>query len=127
MKKNDLLVFIKKNYSVIVIGICAVVFLFFLSGILEGDKQSDENDVSSLAKELESFLMNLEGVGECKVMIYKDTPVKTSYSSSVQEKISGIAVICDGGNNSSVKNSIIEVLTRLFGLSGNRISINAKW
>jgi len=40
--------------------------------------------------------------------------------------ISGIAVICDGGNNSKVKSSIIEVLTRLFGLSGNRISVNAK-
>ena len=55
-----------------------------------------------------------------------DSTSNSSFSTSVQEKISGIAVICDGGNNSKVKSSIIEVLTRLFGLSGNRISVNAK-
>ena len=125
MNKTDLFVFIKKNYSVIVIGICAVVLLFFLSEIFGGTAGSTGTDNVSLECELETFLMNLEGVGRCEVMIYMDISSKTSYSSSVQEKISGIAVICDGGNNSSVKNSIIEVLTRLFGLSGNRISVNA--
>ena len=60
-------------------------------------------------------------------MIYMDSTTKSSYTSTVYNKISGIAVICDGGKNSSVKNSIIEVLTRLFGISGNRISVNAKW
>ena len=125
MNKTDLFVFIKKNYSIIVIGICAVVLLFFLSEIFGGTGGVAETDNVTLESELESFLMNLEGVGRCEVMIYMDTSSKTSYSAAVQTKISGIAVICDGGNNSSVKNAVIEVLTRLFGLSGNRISVNA--
>ncbi len=127
MNKNDLFVFIKKNYSVIVIGICAVVLLFFLSEIFSGADSLTKKENVSLEEKLESFLMNLEGVGECEIIIYMDTSSKSSYSSSVQEKISGIAVICEGGNNSRVKSSVIEVLTRLFGLSGNRISVNAKW
>ncbi len=126
MNKNELFIFIKKNYSVIVIGICAIVLLFFLYGVFGGSQTANQNESSSLEESLEQFLMKLEGVGHCEVMIYMDSSTKTSYTSTVYNKISGIAIICDGGKNSSVKNSIIEILTRLFGLSGNRISVNAK-
>ena len=37
--------------------------------------------------------------------------------------VSGVAVICQGGDSSRVKNDITEVLSRTLGISGDRISV----
>lgn len=126
MKMSDITAYIRKNYFVIVIGVCALVLLMFLSENLVSDDSTDNSNSSDMETQLETFLSKLQGVGECDVIIFTETEKVSSFSSSVSETISGIAVVCSGGGNSSVKSMIIEVLTRLFGISGSRISINEK-
>ena len=46
------------------------LLLFFLSEAFGGSKISNNSSVRTLEQELESFLMNLEGVGNCDVLIY---------------------------------------------------------
>ena len=126
MKLNNIVAYIKNNFFIIAVGICAFVLLLFLSENFGSRDLESDSGSSELEVQLESFLSNLQGVGECDVMIFIENEKVSSFSSSVSEKISGIAVICTGGGNSGVKSMLIEVLTRLFGISGSRISINEK-
>ena len=107
-------------------GICACVVLIFLSENLSGLDSSSKKTEIDVETELESFLMKLQGVGDCDVILFTEEEKTSSYSSSYNQKITGIAVVCEGGGNSAVKSMILEVLTRLFGISGSRISINEK-
>lgn len=38
-------------------------------------------------------------------------------------EISGVAVICDGGNNIRIKSEITELITRLFGIGADRVYV----
>ncbi len=123
---NDITDYIRKNFFVIAVGLCALVLLIFLSENF-GSKESDRVVTGSdIEVRLESFLSQLQGVGGCDVIIFTENQKTSSFSSSEVETISGIAVVCDGGGNSAVKTMITEVLTGLFGVSGSRISINEK-
>lgn len=44
----------------------------------------------------------------------------------IYPKIRGVAVICDGGNNPLIKEQIIDILSALFDINSNRISVAAK-
>lgn len=125
MKFNNISNFIRKNFFIIAIGISALVLLVFLSENFRDDRSSIKNG-DDLEVRLESFLTNLQGVGECDVIVFTETDSVSSFSATVSECISGIAVICEGGGDIAVKTMIIDILTRLFGISGSRISINAK-
>lgn len=130
MKTGDILKFIQKNSVLIISGIILLSVFIFLSKTL-GSTGSESSDSDSgyeeqLEIELSEFLSQLNGVGECRVMIIADKTQTSSYSSKTTYSVDGIAVICEGGGNASVKTRISEVLTRLFGISGSRISINEK-
>lgn len=125
MKSGYVTDFIKKNFLLIAVGIASVVLLLFLSETFGGtDEKNGISNSDSLESRVEEFLSSLCGVGECNVMIFFENEKTSSFSSVETEKISGIAVICAGGGDSTVKSTITDVLTRLFGLSGSRISIN---
>ena len=124
LKLDSAMAFIRKNFTIIAIGLSVIVFLLFASENFSGSDKKDKSNSSSLEVKLESFLSSLQGVGNCEVIIHTDTEKLSSFSSSAEETIKGIAVICDGGGNVSVKNAVTEILTRLFGISGSRISVN---
>ena len=123
-KFDSVMAFIRNNFMIIAIGLAVVVLLLFASENFSGIEKSDKNSSSSLEVKLETFLSSLQGVGRCDVIIHTDKEKLSSFSSTSDETIKGIAVICDGGGNVSVKNAVTEILTRLFGISGSRISVN---
>lgn len=127
MKADSITSFVKKNYFIIIVGICALVVLLFLSETFGGNQSENHLDESdNLEIKLERFLSKIKGVGECDVILYYKQELKSTFSSAEESMISGIAVICDGGDDSGIKSMLIDVLTRLFGISGSRIVINAK-
>lgn len=107
----------------------------------------------TLRKELEQTLSEMSGVGKCTVFItYADggetvyaydedtstsdgkTDSKSKYvlvssrSSGLILKVYcpsvlGVAVICQGGDSTRVKNDVTEVLSRTLGISADRISV----
>lgn len=42
----------------------------------------------------------------------------------IEPKVKGVVVVCEGGENSAVRSSIIECVTSAFVISSNRISVN---
>ena len=49
---------------------------------------------------------------------------KTVLIKQLEPKISGVVVVCDGGDNLQVKEKIISCITALFNISTNRVSVN---
>ena len=124
LKLDSVMVFVRKNFILIAVGLCAVVLLYFMSANFSGAEDSSLEYSSELEIKLEAFLSSLQGVGSCDVIIFTNEAKSSSFASVKTESIGGIAVICDGGGDILVKNSVSEVLTRLFGISGSRISVN---
>ncbi len=106
-----------------------------------------------LRKDLEAVLSGMSGVGKCSVLITFSDAGETVYacdedlSSSegrtdsdrqyvlvasrseglilkvYSPSVLGVAVICQGGESTRVKNDVTEVLSRTFGISSDRISV----
>lgn len=107
----------------------------------------------TLRKDLESLLSEMSGVGKCTVLITFSDMGETVYAcdedvSSVDGKVtsdrkyvlmssrseglilkvhspsvSGVAVICQGGDSTRVKNDVTEVLSKALGITADRISV----
>ncbi|MBR6788325.1 MAG: hypothetical protein IKM44_00765 [Clostridia bacterium] len=73
--------------------------------------------------ELENKLSEIQGVGDVSVLI------SWSYESDTAESIpkaEGVIIICDGGNNISVKMKLISSVSAYFGISENKINVLTK-
>ncbi len=107
----------------------------------------------ALRRELEATLSEISGVGKCSVFITYSDGGETVYamdenasqsngkidskrqyvlvssrSSGLVLKVytpsvQGVAVVCQGGDSTRVKNDVTEVLSRTLGISGERISV----
>lgn len=106
-----------------------------------------------LRKELETTLTKLSGVGKCTVFLTFSDEGETVYAcdedlSTSEGKIDsdrkyvlissrsdglilkvyspsvlGVAVICEGGDSTRVKNDVTEILSRTLGLTADRIAV----
>lgn len=101
---------------IIIIGIAVSAF----SPVEKGD--SSEND----STKLKNLCIAITGTTNVNVMITYEDAVQTSFwSTETQAKrVSGVAVICDGGDNSDIKLKIYEVIKSLFGIPSTRISVS---
>ncbi len=106
-----------------------------------------------LQRDLEALLSKMSGVGKCSVLITFSDSGETVYAcdedlSSSEGKtdsdrkyvlvssrseglilkvyspsVLGVAVICEGGDSTRVKNDVTEVLSRTLGISADRIAV----
>ena len=60
------------------------------------------------------------------IIIKEDGNEKGLTIKEIYPEIRGIAVICDGGNNPIIKECIVSMLSALFGINTNKISVAAK-
>ena len=54
-----------------------------------------------------------EGVGECRVMLTYDS----------EGRVTAVAVLCEGADRAEVRRRITDMLTSLYGIGTNRISV----
>lgn len=121
--------FIKKYY--IILLLVTGLFIIAISGNEKNDRLTASFDHSHYAQKLEqkisTIISMMDGAGECEVVVNID-------SSSVNEKtkeqiipaVSGVAIICDGGNDINIKNSIINAVSTLLGIGSNKVCVIAK-
>ncbi len=99
-----------------------------------------------LEKRLESLLSGIGGVRSVDVMITLESSNENVYATSgansdfvilqssngsesgiklteINAKVRGVAVVCDYGGSEEMKMQIIEMLTSLFNIGSNRISV----
>ena len=60
------------------------------------------------------------------IIIKEDGNEKGLMIKEIYPEIRGIAVICDGGNNPVIREQMVNILSALFGINTNRISVAAK-
>ena len=80
-----------------------------------GEEMNEEERVAALCS-------MLDGVGECRAVINYVTE-SGGYGREEREYIAGIAVVCEGGDSYDVKIMISELLSSLYGIGTNRITV----
>ncbi len=119
MRSEDLLVKLKKNFSLIIVAAVAVsMMLLFMSSKKQTSSLSAE-ELETWSEKLENFLENMEGVGECEVLIF---PAENISSANA---VRGISIVCQG-DSARVKTQITEAVATLFGINESQISISRK-
>lgn len=93
--------------SVILLLFAVCILLITLGGTRDSEKTSTEAD-----DELSEVCSMMEGVGECRVMMtYKDG------------EVFAVAVICEGADDPKTEMRIVELITSLYGIGSNRVSV----
>lgn len=110
-----------------------------------------ESQAASYAQDLENRLQQLiesvDGAGPCRVMVTVSEGEQTVYATDTDQgensarsehvllgdealiesvkvpRIQGVAVLCEGGNDTSVQNTITELVRSLTGIGANHITV----
>lgn len=86
------------------------VLLILLSGVFISDEAAV--DVGPEA-ELSELCSSLSGVGRCRVAL--------TYGEG--EEVCAVAVLCDGAENAKVRSELCKLISSLYGIGYNRISV----
>ena len=98
-------------------GRLAILLALLLVGvgmILLGRGGEAEKNSATLSEELAELCSMVEGVGECRVML----------TESEGGEVVSVAILCDGGDRVEVRAALTDVISELFGIGTNRISIH---
>ena len=102
IKKQD------KGLIILIIGAMALAILLFPAS----NKGAVEETPPDEEARLEELCSKIEGVGECRVMVtYKGGEVYA------------LAVICRGADNPQVRERLTELITSMYGIGANRVTI----
>ncbi len=93
--------------------ICGVLMLMLGSRMFFGDGGEQIVAQASAEDELAELCSAIEGVGRCRIMLTEDE----------DGRVCAVAVLCDGAGSVSVRKSVTELMTSLYGIGANRISI----
>jgi hypothetical protein len=83
----------------------AVLLIVFGGGGESDDNVTPEDELAAVCSEM-------EGVGECRVMVtYKDG------------EVFAVAVICEGAESPKTRQKIVELVTSVYGIGSNRVTV----
>ena len=95
---------------VIAVLICGVLLMLIGSASIfrDGEQKSEKGEEEVLSQ----MCSSLSGVGECRVMM--------SYEG---DDICAVAVACEGGDIVEVRSRVCELISSLYGIGYNRITV----
>ena len=103
----------------LLIGLGLLLIFFGMGG---GDTADTSERVDTLETDITELCSSLEGVGQCRVLVtYEERSL--GYGKGTESVISGIAVVCEGGESVAVKQRVSSVLSSVFGIGANRIRV----
>lgn len=105
-----------------------LMLIIALTSFADFSPKSEENTALTMEEQLESLCNSVNGVQNAKVMITYEAVQVSAWNSagSSPEKILGVAVVCDGGNDPAVQLTLHNMIKALFGISANRITISQR-
>jgi stage III sporulation protein AG len=134
----------EKAVKIILLAAFALIVLFFLSDWFSGtsgkpqpagiESESGigvEEYEKRLEQKLEKAVSAINSVGELTIAVTLDSLSETVYSERgtavktvITPKVRGVAIICEGGGDIFVKQKIVELVSRLLGISTTKISVS---
>ena len=107
---RGLITYLKERKSLwLIIALLALGIGLMLFGGTGGSTQSE----ASLETRIEALCERVEGASDISVMVRLDS----------LGEVRGIAVVCRGGESASVRLTITEMLTALFGIPSSAVSV----
>ena len=109
------------------------IFLLSFSG--DGTKKSTqaaEGDtvryLAALEEETASLCSSVQGVGKCRVMITLEKGEETVYRAGAKigttpPRVQAITLVCEGGGTDRVRREMSSMLSSLFGIGENRVTV----
>lgn len=119
--------------AIAVIAVVIMLLIYFGTSCSPKEKTGIEQSKSEYdyctdtVRQLEAKLAQIEGVGEVSVLVNWTTDTEVTNTDTVSfPKPEGVIIICEGGNNLSVKLKLISSVASYFGISENKINVLAK-
>ena len=116
-------------FGILILG---VALLLFSSSGGKGESEAQTESLSEYKERLEAELADVcasvEGVGRCRVVVTFERGAENTYkgSSLTQSKpprVMGVSVVCSGADSDAVRSKLIEMMTSLFDIGSNRVSV----
>ena len=98
-------------YAKLGVAAAAVSLILLMGPLSEGS--GGESDPPTGEESLAELCSSVAGVGRCRVMIVRDS----------EEEVSAVAVLCEGAESVSVREEILELISSLYGIGTNRITV----
>ena len=129
---NKLLEFVKENkklsFALILALALLLVFSLYNDTGSEGAKTALSEYESLLENQISTLCSSVKGVGKCKIEISFESGEENVYKGGAlietkPPRVLGVAVVCEGGDNASVRGELTDLLTALFDIGTNRVKI----
>ena len=131
------LAYVKENKKafMIILLVCLGLLLVSVAASHGESEKSTVKEAETLDEyreklegELASLCGGVSGVGKCRVFITFDKGAQNTYKNGVLTEskpphVSGVTVVCEGGESDKVKSSLTNMITALFGIGSNRVAI----
>lgn len=122
---------------IIIIGVIgiALIFISSLTGFDTGQKGCEEGfSVTTYSTEIESdlqkILSSISGCGETRVLITMENSVEyvylddsTTKTKEIQPVIRGVLVVCEGGDDPVVTQTVTQAVTRALDISSAKVCV----
>ena len=105
--------------KVVFVALLGIVLLVIAGGASDNTENASGDE---LAESVRRFCESVDGVGECRVIITYTT-AGDSYYSSASKKVYAVAISCEGAKRDSVKANLTELISSMFGIGANRVSV----
>ncbi|MGN0460630.1 MAG: hypothetical protein ACI4HL_06920 [Ruminococcus sp.] len=117
-------------YIIGVAGI-ALIFIsgFFPSGDSNNSYSGDIEDYRSAEEtRIENMVESIEGVGDARVMITMENSAEQVYSDKsvvkeIEPTVRGVMIVCRGADNPSIKETVLESVTKALNISSDKVCI----
>jgi stage III sporulation protein AG len=93
------------------------------STLQEDDTSSQESYKEARERELKELLQKVDGVGDAEVMITLKTSSEKVTQNENTPEITGVVIVCEGGQDSAIKREITEAVSALFSIDSHKIKI----
>ncbi len=119
----------KKRLVLVLLALMGMMLIFIPS---DREKAAEESTLSeyklAAEEELAELCSSIEGVGRCRVQVSFAEGESFKYSggkmvSTAPPRILGVTVVCDGGDDDSVRKAISDCMTALYDIGSNRVCV----
>ncbi len=133
---SEFILYLKKNKKakIIILLVAAGMLLILFSSVFGGEKKAKTEDMTldeyrvRLEAEISDICTDVEGVGKCRVYITLERGTQNVYKGSAvietkPPRVLGVTVVCRGADSPAVRADLTEMLTALFDIGSNRVSV----
>ena len=117
----------------VIIGISAII-LIMLTSFIDLTPSDNGKIAEEYAEKTEDRLLEIVsqigGVGEAKIFLTMDNGGENVYlkntdqkTVSIEPKVRGVVVVCDGGDDPMVKSRVLEAVTKALSISSDKVCI----